>query len=141
MGITGLEPQPPTDPRNSPGLYRNCLPFAFRMYLLVLPDRTDAVPHVTYAEWSAISTQTSALLLSCYISYAFSMCPSYGDNPPVFAYFMAMLWIRIHLLFGLVMDYKVIVSSVTRFPLRLQVGLPAPYRVVQSAGKINRKEP
>ena len=53
------------------------------------------------------------------------MCPCYEDNFPVFAYFMATLWIRIHILsFGI--DYEVIVSSVARFPLSLQVGLPVP---------------
>jgi hypothetical protein len=87
-----------------------------------------------------ISKQTSALLLRC-ISYVFRMCPYYGDHLPVFAYFMAMLWIRIHLLFGLVMDYEVTVSRVARFPLGLEVGQPAPYRVVQSAGKTSLKEP
>jgi len=54
------------------------------------------------------------------------MCPSYGDILPVFAYFISMLWTRIHFLFGLIIDYEVTVSSVARCPFSLQVGLQVP---------------
>jgi hypothetical protein len=46
----------------------------------------------------------------------FRMCPPYGDILLLFAYFMVMLWLRIHFLFGRIIDYEVTVSSVARCP-------------------------